>query len=148
MGYGRATPAHSKIRGSLAPTLLPNGESRPTPRRKQLAQVVFSPPTGPARRDSHDEDPVAVVQSLAQSVFQLRSCQRRSRRPDRMHQRHGPEFPQLLIELGVAVMCEHLANENVKVLPHRWDSNVKANEQRLYLRNLRATRALRRYRKH
>ena len=27
MGYGRTTPAHSKIRGSLAPALLPNGES-------------------------------------------------------------------------------------------------------------------------
>src|SRR6266567_1427811 len=49
-------------------------------------------------------------QGLAQSVFQLRSRQRGSRCPDRTHQRHSLEFPQLLIELGVAVMRENLAN--------------------------------------
>src|SRR5436190_8387231 len=67
---------------------------------------------------------------------------------DRMHQRHGLEFPQLLIELRVAVMCGHLANENVKLLPHGWDSSVKANQKRISFRNMRVTRALRREHKH
>ena len=131
MRYERTTPAHSKIRGSLSPALLPNGESRTTPRRKQVAQVVFGPPTGPASGHFYDQDPVTVRQGLAQSVFQLRSRQRGSRCPDRMHQWHGLEFPQLLIELGVAVMCGHLANENVKLLLHGWNSSVKANEKRI-----------------
>src|SRR5579863_3370863 len=90
---------------SFSPALLPQNQSRTTSWWKQLAQVVVSPPAGPARGDFQHQNSVANVEGLAQSILQLLRCQCSARCPDRMHQRDGSEFAQLLVELGVAVMC-------------------------------------------
>src|SRR5271167_1108795 len=116
---------------SFSPALLPQSQSRTASWWKQLAQVVFSLPAGPARTDFDHEDSVAIVQGLAQGIFQLLRGEHSTGCPDGMHQRDGSELAQLLVELGVAVMCEHLANENVKLLLHGADSNQKANKKRI-----------------
>ena len=82
------------------------------------AQIVICPPAGPARRDLHHKDSVAIVQGLAQGIFQFLGRQHSARCPDRMHQRDSSQLAQFLVELGVAMMGERLANKNVQLRLH------------------------------
>jgi len=47
-----------------------------------------------------------------------------------MHQRDSSQLAQLLVELGVAMMGERLANKNVQLRLHRQDSSVEAKKKR------------------
>ena len=82
----------------------------------EVNRPVNRSPAGPARGDFHHKDSVAIVQGLAQGIFQFLRRQAQYALPR--------SLAQFLVELRLAMMGEHLANKNVQLRLHRQDSSA------------------------
>src|SRR6516162_1198786 len=119
---GYLKTAANRATGGFGSLILPSAASiarEPDPLWVEVnAQIVFRSAAGPARADFHHKDSVAIVQGLAQGIFEFLRCEHSARCRDRMHQRDSSQLAQFLVELGVAMMGEHLANKNVQLRLH------------------------------